>query len=157
MGKVVLGVLVAAVVVGGCSSLFERDITDPCAPVDPGGECFVPSADGYRSHALESATAWPQLRGVQLTVEPLVEARDPDGNIELIAPMTSDGRVVAASRFVPVSGVQVKLGEVTLFDPPLASFPRPQAGQRLVLRYTACLEPGERCLFKGWGWEFAEG
>ena len=43
-----------------------------------------------------------------------------------------------------------------LFDPALASFPRPPAGQRLVLSYTACLEPSETCLFKGIGWEFVE-
>ncbi len=139
--------------------IAERRPDDPCRPVDVGGDCFAPSPQGFADHALASAKAWPQLNGMSLTAARLIEAQNVARNEpNWIVPLTASGKVYAASRFLP-AGRQVRLAEIALYEPALASFPHPQPGHRLVLRENGCPQPTDAsCLFSNFGWEIdAEG
>jgi hypothetical protein len=141
-------VLAVALAVAGCSLVAA----DPdCPPVDEGGECFVPTEQGFLDHAMESAGAWPPLDGVNLVPQGVIEGFDRAANQRTwIVPMVADGRVVAASRFLPFDD-RVRLGEVVLYQPPRQSFPTPDEGERLVILPALgreCVDPeADKCLF----------
>lgn len=135
-----------------CSVVTDRDPW--CPPVDEGGDCFRPSEAAFKAHALQSATAWPQLRGLPITAGQVIEGFDEvAGQPTWVVPLLAEGRVVAASRFLPFEGF-VRLGEVALYQPPRLDFPIPNAGERFVLSAgPGCSEPGpEACLFSGYRW-----
>lgn len=105
----------------GCSLGADPDAW--CPPVDPGGNCSPPSEVAFKAHALESATAWPQLSGLSITAGPVIEGFDEAaGQPTWVVPLFADGQVVAASRFLPSEGY-VKLGEIALYQPPWLDFP----------------------------------
>jgi hypothetical protein len=142
-----------ALSLSGCSLLEPGP--DACRPVDEGGECFTPSRDGFLTHALASARAWPQLDGVGVEATEVIDAVDAEsGRAIWIVPIRAGGQVVAASRFQPFADTgQVRLGEVTLYQPARASFPIPRADQRLVIFIESCGDPlPESCLFTNFAW-----
>jgi hypothetical protein len=150
-GRVLVALTLAAGIAAGCS-VFE--LGDPwCPPVDVGGDCFLPSDDAFVAHALESATAWPQLDGVQITAGPVIEGFDEAaGQQTWVVPLLGNGRTVAASRFLPFEG-HVRLAEVALYQPPRDVFPVPRAGRHLVLFEMVCPDPSTAaCLFQNYGW-----
>jgi hypothetical protein len=96
-----LGVL--GLVLAGCG--LGPDASEPCAPVDVGGECFEPSEEQFIEHALASAGAWPQLDGVELTADVVIEGTDLSSSTPTwVVPLLAHGEVVAISRFVPGVG-----------------------------------------------------
>ncbi|MBA3959146.1 MAG: hypothetical protein H0X60_01955 [Chloroflexi bacterium] len=145
-----IGVMVAvALALVGCSLVAAPD--PDCPPVDEGGECFVPTEQGFLDHALESAGAWPQLDGISLVPQGVIEGFDEAANQPTwIVPMVADGSVVAASRFLALDD-RVRLGEVVLYQPPRPSFPTPGDGERLVISPALgeeCVDPvPDDCLF----------
>lgn len=102
---------------------------------------------------MESSTAWPQLRGVPLTSGPVVEGFDEVAGLPTwVVPLLSEGRTVAASRFLPFEG-HVRLAEVALYQPPREAFPIPHGGDRLVLFEKSCADPWpDACLFQNYAW-----
>lgn len=145
-----------AIGLSACSFLPEADAS--CPPVDPGGDCFVPSRDAFATHALTSATAWPQLNGVALDTGDLIEGFDEvAGQRTWIVPLWARGEVVAASRFLPL-GNRVRLAEVVLYQPARRTFPGPVGGQRLILVAAGANDCGDplpnQCLFINYRWRF---
>ncbi len=150
--RTLLGILIAlSWSLSGCSLVGLGP--DACRPVDEGGECFAPSRDGFVEHAIESARAWPQLDGLAIEAGGVIEGFDAAaGAPTWIVPLLSDGRVVAASRFLPF-GDEVRLGEIALYLPPRDGFPTPAAGERLVIFTAMCGDPmPATCLFREYGW-----
>ncbi len=126
----------------------------PCYPVDEGGNCFDPTEQAFIDHAIESTRAWPQLAGLAVQATEIIEAYDTAAEQPTwIVPITADGRIVAASRFLPF-GHQVRLGEIALYQPPRDTFPTPGLRQRLIVFATAsCVDPmPDQCLFSERGW-----
>ena len=146
--RIVSTVLTAALLVPGCSP-----VDDACPPVDPGGECFVPSHRAFLEHAVESARAWPQLAGRDIEADEVIEAVDTvDGHATWLVPLRSDGWIVAASRFLPFRN-EAKLAEVVLYEPPRRTFPSPDDGEELRLVSARCGDPLPRtCLFRNYAW-----
>lgn len=153
LSRTVLAILIAAMMVVGCSIIRGEPGPNECVPVDEGGECFTPSHQGFIDHALESTRAWPQLSGLAVEVSEVIEGFDAAaGQPTWIVPIRSDGRVVAASRFLPFRD-QVRLGEVALYLPPRESFPTPRPDERLVIFTKMCGDPmPETCVFSEYGW-----
>lgn len=154
VGRVLAVCAATALVLSSCSFLFRDD--PACRPVDVGGECFAPSNAAFVAHALTSATAWPQLLGASLTPGDVIEGFDEvAAQPTWVVALRADGRVVAASRFLPV-GDRVRLAEVALYEPPRLDFPTPGDGQQLVLILAGvCGDPmPEECLFTNYGWRF---
>ena len=150
--RILLGILIAlSWSLSGCSLVGLGP--DACRPVDEGGECFAPSRDGFVEHAIESASAWPQLDGLAIEAGGVIEGFDAAaGEPTWIVPLLSDGRIVAASRFLPF-GDEVRLGEVALYQPARDGFPTPAAGERLVIFTAMCGDPiPATCLFREHGW-----
>ena len=149
--------LVAALVLvtAGCS--FLADDPSACRPVDVGGECFAPSDEGFIEHALTSAGAWPQLDGLDIEAGGVIKGFDADAaQPTWVVPLRSGGQTVAASRFLPF-GDQVRLAEVTLYQPARDSFPAPGNGERLVLVSAGCGEPlPDECLFTNYEWRIEQ-
>lgn len=152
-------VRLAALLISLALSLSACSLLEPgpgaCRPVDEGGECFTPSHEGFISHALASARAWPQLDGLVVEATEVIDAFDTEsGQAIWIVPIRAGGKIVAASRFQQFSDKdQVQLGEVALYLPPRLSFPAPRAGQRLVIFHASCGDPmPESCLFTNFGW-----
>ncbi len=151
--RTLLGILVALCwSLSGCSLVGLGP--DACRPVDEGGECFAPSGDGFAEHAIESARAWPQLDGIALEAGGVIDAFDEAaGEPTWIVPLWADGRIVAASRFLPFGADEVRLGEVALYRPPRDGIPTPAAGERLVIFTAMCGDPmPATCLFRESGW-----
>lgn len=148
-------VAAAALAIAGCSLL--ADDPSACRPVDVGGDCFAPSDEGFVEHALTSAGAWPQLNGLDIEAGAVIEAFDTAaGQPTWIVPLFSDGQTVAASRFLPFED-QVRLSEVTLYQPARDGFPVPRDGERLVLVSRACVDPlPDECLFTEYGWRIEQ-
>ncbi len=146
-------VVLFAALLSGCG-LLGTDELSPCAPVDVGGECFAPSEEAFIEHALTSAGAWPQLKGVKLSADRIIEGADLANNIETwIVPMLSDGRMVAVSRFVPVENGQVKLGEVALLEEPLPRLPDDLGGEFVLFIDVGCIDDASAgCLFGEYRW-----
>lgn len=150
--RTVVGILVAvAFTLSGCS-LLETGL-DECRPVDEGGECFAPSRTGFVEHALASTRAWPQLEGLTIEAGVVVEGFDAAAGLPTwIVPLSSDGRFVAASRFLPF-GDEVRLGEVAIYVPARDEFPTPRENERLVIFTQTCGDPmPATCLFRKHGW-----
>lgn len=150
--RTVLGILVGvALLLSGCSLLEPGP--DECRPVDVGGECFAPSSEGFVEHALTSARAWPQLDGLPIEARKVIEGFDATaGQPTWIVPLYSDGRIVAASRFLSF-GDEVRLGEVALYQPARDTFPTPAENERLVIFTEECGDPmPATCLFNEHGW-----
>jgi hypothetical protein len=146
------GILVAVVLsLSGCSVLEPGP--DQCRPVDEGGDCFAPSPEGFVEHALASARAWPQLDGLAIEAGGVIEGFDAAADQPTwIVPLHSDGRIVAASRFLPL-GAEVRLGEVALYQPPRDAFPTPAENERLVIFTAVCGDPmPASCVFREYGW-----
>lgn len=154
-GRGVALVAAVALVIAGCS--FLTDDPSACRPVDVGGECFAPSDKGFVEHALTSARAWPQLNGLDIEAGAVIEGFDAvAAQPTWIVPLRSGGQIVAASRFLPF-GDQVRLGEVTLYEPARDSFPVPRDGERLVLVSGYCGDPlPDECLFTNYGWRIEQ-
>jgi hypothetical protein len=150
--RTAVGMLLAvALSLSGCSMVEPGP--DECRPVDEGGECFAPSRAGFVDHALASARAWPRLDGLAIEAGEVVEGFDAaaDGQTWIV-PLRSNGRIVAASRFLPF-GSEVRLGEVALYLPARHGFPTPAQNERLVIFTQACGDPiPATCLFRGHGW-----
>jgi len=126
----------------------------PCAPVDVGGECFAPSNEGFLQHALTSADAWPQLDGVELSADRVIEGVQlPDNTPIWLVPIMSDNRMVAISRFVAVERDQVKLGEVALLERPLPPLPADVGGELVLFVDIGCVDDASvDCLFGAHRW-----
>lgn len=143
---------ISAVVLAGCGL---ADPSGPCAPVDVGGECFEPSDEGFIDHALTSAGAWPQLNGVEVTADRVIEGTDVTNDMRTwVVPLIADGEMVAISRFIPVAANQVKLGEVALLEEPVEPLPD-ELGGELVLYVDSprCIDnPDLDCLFSEVAW-----
>lgn len=141
-----------AFVLVGCAPEQSR-----CAPVDPGGECFTPSEEAFIEHALTSATAWPQLDGVRLSADRVIEAVDlsTDSRTWLV-PLMDGNRMVAISRFLTVDEDEVKLGEVSLLEEPLEALPEQFGGKVVLFAAASCAEdPSIDCLFNEERWAVA--
>ena len=153
LGHVLRSLLfVVATIVSGCA--MDRT-GDPCAPVDVGGECFVRSEEAFVAHALESADAWPQLDGMELSAERVIGGTDVTRNTETwVVPLLDDeGQMVAISRFVPVGTDQAKLGEVALLEDPLPPLPDDLGGELVLFESRRCPDdPSAACLFVETGW-----
>ncbi|MDP8903968.1 MAG: hypothetical protein M3N29_01400 [Chloroflexota bacterium] len=145
--------LVVVLVAAGCFSTRPEPGPDACVPVDVGGECFAPGREGFIDHALESTRAWPQLAGLPVEADEVIEGFDEAaGQPTWIVPIRVDGKFVAASRFLPFRD-QVRLGEIALYLPPRDDFPIPAAAERLVIFTKWCGDPmPETCLFTEYGW-----
>jgi hypothetical protein len=146
-----LGFLV--LVLAGCG--LGPDASGPCAPVDVGGECFEPSEEQFIEHALASAGAWPQLDGVEVPADVVIEGTDLSSNRPTwVVPLLADGEIVAISRLVPVSGNLVKLGEVALLEEALAPLPVDLGGEFVLYADGArCIDdPDPSCLFSEYPW-----
>lgn len=142
-----------AVVLAGCG--LGPDASGPCAPVDVGGECFEPSVERFIGHALTSAGAWPQLDGVELTADPVIEGTDLTNDLRTwVVPLVADGEIVAISRFVPVADDQVKLGEVALLEEPVAPLPADLGGEFVLYADSPrCIDNSDlSCLFAEYAW-----
>ncbi len=140
------------VVLAGCG-LVEP--SGPCAPVDVGGECFEPSEEGFIDHALTSAGTWPQLDGVALTADRVIEGADVTNDVRTwIVPLLSDGEMVAVSRFIPVTDDRVKLGEAALLEEPLPPLPADLGGEPVLYAASPrCHDNAElECLFSELAW-----
>lgn len=140
-------------VLAGCGLVAEA--SGPCAPVDVGGECFEPSEEAFIDHALTSAEAWPQLDGVEVTADRVIEGTDVTNDMGTwIVPLITDGKMVAVSRFVPVADNQVKLGEVALLEDPLPPLPADLGGEFvLYVDSRHCIDnPELECLFSELAW-----
>jgi hypothetical protein len=127
----------------------------PCAPVDVGGECFEPSDEAFIDHALTSAGAWPQLDGLELTADRVIDGTDlTNDSPTWVVPLVAEGEMVAVSRFVPVAGGQVKLGEVALLEEPLSPLPDDLGGEfALYVDSPRCIDnPALDCLFSELAW-----
>lgn len=143
---------IPVVVLAGCG-LVEP--SGPCAPVDVGGECFEPSEEGFIGHALTSAEAWPQLDGVEVTADRVIEGTDVTNDMRTwVVPLLADGEMVAVSRFIPVADDQVKLGEVALLEEPLPPLPADLGGELVLYVDSAhCFDnPELECLFSELAW-----
>ena len=154
--RTVVGILVAvALSLSGCSMLEPGP--GECRPVDEGGECFAPSRAGFVEHALASARAWQQLDGLVIEAGEVVEGFDAAADAPTwIVPLRSDGRVVAASRFLPFEN-EVRLGEVALYLPVRDEFPTPAQNDRLVIFTQVCGDPmPATCLFREHGWRIEQ-
>lgn len=137
----------------GCG--LGPDPSGPCAPIDVGGECFEPSEEAFIDHALTSAAAWPQLAGVEVTADRVIEGTDVTNDLGTwVVPLTADGEMVAVSRFVPVADNQVKLGEVALLEEPLPPLPADLGGEFvLYVDSPHCIDnPELGCLFSELAW-----
>lgn len=144
---------ISLVVLGGCS--LGADASGPCAPVDMGGECFEPSEEGFIDHALTSAGAWPQLDGLDLTADRVIDGTDlTTDSPTWVVPLVAEDEMVAVSRFVPVAGGQVKLGEVALLEEPLRPLPEGLEGEFvLYVDSPRCIDnPALDCLFSELAW-----
>ncbi|HET6381542.1 MAG TPA: hypothetical protein VFH63_11005 [candidate division Zixibacteria bacterium] len=131
------------------------DSSGPCAPVDIGGECFEPSEEAFIDHALTSAGAWPQLDGVALTAERVIDGTEVTNDIRTwVVPLIADGKMVAISRFIPVAENQVKLGEVALLEEPLPPLPVDLGGEFVMyVDSPHCVDNAElQCLFSELAW-----
>lgn len=140
-------------VLAGCG--LGPDASGPCAPVDVGGECFEPSDERFIEHALTSAGAWPQLDGVEMTADRVIEGTDLANDLRMwVVPLVADGKIVAISRFVPVADNQVKLGEVALLVEPLALLPADLRGEFVLYADSPrCIDnPEVSCLFAEHAW-----
>lgn len=137
----------------GCG-LLRPEPPDPCAPVDVGGECFTPSHEAFIAHALESAGAWPQLDGVALSADRVVEGDDlTNQSVTWVVPIVSEGRMVAISRFLPAGRGQVKLAEVALLEEPLPPLPDDLGGELVLFVNPGCADDSDKaCLFSEYGW-----
>lgn len=138
----------------GCGMLGPEP-SGPCAPVDIGGDCFEPSEEGFIDHALTSAGAWPQLDGVEVTADRVIEGTDVTNDTPTwIVPLIGGGEMVAISRFVPVADNQVKLGEVALLEEPLPPLPADLGGEFvLYVDSPRCIDnPEADCLFGELAW-----
>jgi hypothetical protein len=113
-------VRLAALLISLALSLSACSLLEPgpqaCRPVDEGGECFTPSHEGFISHALASARAWPQLDGLAVEATEVIDAFDTEsGQAIWIVPIRAGGKIVAASRFQTFADTdEVRLGEVAL-------------------------------------------
>lgn len=138
----------------GCD-LLGADPSGPCLPVDVGGECFEPSEEALIDHALTSAGAWRQLDGLELTADRVIEGIDLTNDTRVwVIPLVAEGEMVAVSRFVPVAGDQVKLGEVALLEEPLPPLPDVFGGEFvLYVDSPRCIDnPALGCLFSELAW-----
>ena len=154
--RTVVGILVAvALSLSGCSMLEPGP--HQCRPVDVGSECFAPSRAGFVKHALASARAWPQLDGLAIEAGEVIEGFDAAADEPTwMVPLRSDGRIVAASRFLPFQN-EVRLGEVALYLPARDEFPMPGQNERLVIFTQACGDPmPAACLFSEHGWRIEQ-
>lgn len=150
--RTLLWILAAgSLALSGCSVVEPGP--DTCRPVDEGGECFAPTREGFIDHALASARAWPQLDGLAIDADEIIEGFDAAaGQPTWIVPLRSNGRVVGASRFLPFRD-EVRLAEVALYQPARDGFPAPGQGERLVIFTAQCGDPKpETCLFAEYGW-----
>jgi len=141
-----------AFVLTGCAPEQSR-----CAPVDPGGECFAPSKEAFIEHALTSAMAWPQLDGVTVSANRVIEAVDTSTDSRTwLVPLMDGNRMVAISRFLTVGEDEVKLGEVSLLEEPLEPLPERFAGELVLFADASCAEdPSIDCLFSEERWAVA--
>lgn len=155
MIRALLVTAMAVVLTCGCSIpwLSDEPLDPDCPPVDVGGECFTATRQGFIDHALASTQAWPQLRGIQVEANEVIEAfDDAAGKPTWIVPIRSGAAVVAASRFLPLRD-QVRLAEIVLYQPPRGAFPKPGPNERLVIFTNGCGDaiPPD-CLFTNYGW-----
>lgn len=145
-----LGLLILAL-----ASCVLAEQSGPCALVDVGGECFEPSAEGFIDHALTSAGAWPQINGVGVSADRVIEGTDVTNDTRTwVVPLVADGEMVAFSRFVPVADNQVRLGEVALLEEPLPPLPADLGGEFvLYVDSPRCIDnPELDCLFSEVAW-----
>lgn len=141
-----------ALVLTGCGL---AGTSGPCAPVDVGGECFEPTGAAFIRHALMSAEAWPQLDGVDVTADRVIEGFDRShGTRTWVVPLMADSEMVAISRFIPVTDTQVKLGEVSLLEEPLPPLPSDFGGEFVLYADSPnCIDnPELECLFSELAW-----
>lgn len=142
-----------ALILAGCG--VGPDQSGPCAPVDVGGECFEPSEEGFIDHALTSVGAWPQLGGIEVTADRVIEGTDLTNQMRTwVVPLIAGGEMVAISRFVPVADNQVRLGEVALLEEPLPPLPADLDGEFvLYVDGPHCIDNAElECLFTAHAW-----
>ncbi len=155
--RTVVGILVAVALSLSACSLLEPGPDDCPVRVDEGGECFAPSRAGFVEHALASFQAWPQFDGLAIEAGEVIEGFDAAaGQPTWIVPLRSDGRIVAASRFLPFQD-KVRLGEVVLYLPARDKFPTPGQNERLVIFAQMCGDPmAATCLFREYGWRIEQ-